>query len=158
MRVRDCTPEVCFIHCLEEAGESMFKKLVAAAISLTLLSGSLSSCGSEEASFCDAARSFEKSVREVDVERLASSLDEAFWNDLIATIDDLIESDSGQLRSELQVLREEVVAVDLRLAAVDYNLIAAALDPETAASYLAIAAALVLFAADELQAEINAAC
>jgi hypothetical protein len=136
----------------------MLKKIVVAGISLFLLGGSLSSCGSQEATFCDAARSFEASVREVDIERLASSLDEEFWSDLISTIDDLIESDSGELGSELQGLREEVVALDRRLGAVDYNLIAAALDPETAASYLAIAANLVLFAADQLQAEINAAC
>jgi len=131
---------------------------VAVGTVLALLIGALSSCASDEASFCDAARSFEQSVREIDVEQLATALNEEFWADLINTIDNLIESDSGQLKSELEVLRDEVVALDQRLAAVDYNLIAAALDPETAASYLAIAAALVLFAADQLQAEIDATC
>jgi len=133
-------------------------RAIAMVVAVALLSATVSSCGSEEASFCDAARSFERSVRELDVEQLVSSLDESFWNGLISTIDDLIESDSGQLKAELQTLREEVVALDERLAAVNYNLIAAALDPDTAASYLAIAAALALFAADQLQAEINAAC
>lgn len=149
---------VCLADECEKARKLVLHQVIAAGVAVLLASTTLISCGSDEASFCDSARRFEQSVRELDVEQLVSTLDKQFWADLLSTIDDLAESDSGELRSELQALREEVTALDQRLATVDYNLIAAALDPETATSYLAIAAALVLFAADQLQAEIDTTC
>lgn len=128
--------------------------IASAALSLSLLV----SCGSESASFCESARSFEKAVRELDVNELASSLDEKFWSSLLDTMDELIASEQGQMKTELEALRSELVSVIDRLEQVDYNLVMAALDPETATSYLAIAAALVLFVADTLQSEIETNC
>lgn len=136
----------------------MRRKLATVLMGLVVSTTILSSCGSEAASFCDSARSFEKAVRELDVNELASSLDEKFWSSLLDTMDELIASEQGQIRTELETLRSELTSVIDRLEQVDYNLIRAALDPETASSYLAIAAALVLFVADTLQNEIETNC
>jgi hypothetical protein len=73
-------------------------------------------------------------------------------------MDDLIASESGEMKAELKSLRSELSQFIDQLEAVDYNLLAAALDPETATSYLAVAAALVLFVADTLQSEIETNC
>jgi hypothetical protein len=136
----------------------MRRKLTTVLVGLILSATILSSCGSQAASFCDSARSFEKAVRELDVNELASSLDEKFWSSLLDTMDELIASEQGRIRTELETLRYQLASVVDRLEKVDYNLIRAALDPETATSYLAIAAALVLFVADSLQNEIKANC
>jgi hypothetical protein len=136
----------------------MRRKLTTVLVGLILSATILSSCGSQAASFCDSARSFEKAVRELDVKELASSLDEKFWSSLLDTMDELIASEQGRIRTELETLRSQLASVVDRLEKVDYNLIRAALDPETATSYLAIAAALVLFVADSLQNEIKANC
>jgi hypothetical protein len=136
----------------------MRRKLTTVLVGLILSATILSSCGSQAASFCDSARSFEKAVRELDVNELASSLDEKFWSSLLDTMDELIASEQGRIRTELETLRSQLASVVDRLEKVDYNLIRAALDPETATSYLAIAAALVLFVADSLQNEIKANC
>ncbi len=136
----------------------MRRKLTTVLVGLILSATILSSCGSQAASFCDSARSFEKAVRELDVNELASSLDEKFWSSLLDTMDELIASEQGRIWTELEALRSQLASVVDRLEKVDYNLIRAALDPETATSYLAIAAALVLFVADSLQNEIKANC
>mgnify|MGYP006292092575 FL=1 len=136
----------------------MRRKATAVMISVALSSSLLVSCGSESASFCESARSFEKAVRELNVNELASSLDEKFWSSLLDTMDELIASEQGQMKTELESLRSELVSVIDRLEQVDYNLVMAAVDPETATSYLAIAAALVLFVADTLQSEIQTNC
>jgi len=136
----------------------MRRKLTTVLVGLILSATILSSCGSQAASFCDSARSFEKAVRELDVNELASSLDEKFWSSLLDTMDELIASEQGRIWTVLEALRSQLASVVDRLEKVDYNLIRAALDPETATSYLAIAAALVLFVADSLQNEIKANC
>ena len=141
---------------IEEA--EMRRQLVMMLMGLVLPGTVLVSCSSDTASFCDSARNFEAAVRELDVNELASSLDEQFWSGLLETMDELIASEQGEMRTELESLRSELVSVIDRLEAVDYNLLAAALDPDTASSYLAIAAGLVVFVADTLQSEIETNC
>lgn len=143
---------------LNPRGASVRRRLATLIAGLSLPASLLVGCGPETASFCKAARDVEAAVRELDVDEVATALDEEFWSSLLKSMDDLIASESGEMKAELESLRSELSQFIDQLAAVDYNLLAAALDPETATSYLAVAAALVLFVADTLQSEIETNC
>ena len=143
---------------LNLGGISVRQRLATLITGLSLAASLLVGCGPETASFCEAARDVEAAVRELDVDEVATALDEEFWSSLLKSMDDLIASESGEMKAELESLRSELSQFIDQLEAVDYNLLAAALDPETATSYLAVAAALVLFVADTLQSEIETNC
>ena len=115
-------------------------------------------CGGEEKSFCESAREFQASIRQLDANEIAASLGPEFWDDLDQLLIDLGASEPEIVGPLADDLRVELAVLVRRLEANDYNVITAALDPESAEQFLLVASALATFAADELQTQISLNC
>ena len=115
-------------------------------------------CSGEEVAFCDIAREFQTSVRQLDASELATALGPELWAEVDRLLVDLAESQPELVGPVANDLRNELALLVERLEAYDYNVITAALDPEAAAQFFTVTAALVAFAADELQSQVDANC
>lgn len=115
-------------------------------------------CGGEEESFCETAREFQTSIRQLDANEIAASLGPQFWDDLDQLLIDLGASEPEIVGPLADDLRVELAVLVRRLEANDYNVITAALDPESAEQFLLVASSLAAFAADELQTQISLNC
>jgi hypothetical protein len=115
-------------------------------------------CSGEEMSFCETAREFQTSIRQLDANEIAASLGPQFWDDLDQLLIDLGASEPEIVGPLADDLRVELAVLVRRLEANDYNVITAALDPESAEQLLLVASSLAAFAADELQTQISLNC
>lgn len=89
---------------------------------------------------------------------LAKVFGSDFWKEVEILLGDFAESDSeviGPLATELQ---SDLAVLIERLESTDYDLLRAALDPEVAEQFFVVTAALIAFAAEEIQTEINRSC
>lgn len=130
----------------------------AALVGITLLSSVVTGCGDEELSFCDSAREFQTSIRQLDAVEIATSLGPEFWEDLDQLLANLAASEPEIVGPAASELRSELALFVDRLEAADYNAITAALDPQSAEQFFLVAAGLIAFAADELQSQVDANC
>lgn len=115
-------------------------------------------CSGDEASFCDTAREFQTSVRQLDASELATALGPEFWDGIDQMLADLAASEPELVGPVANDLRNELALLVERLEAYDYNVITTALDPEAAERFFMVTAAAVAFAADELQSQVDANC
>lgn len=115
-------------------------------------------CSGDGASFCDTAREFQTSVRQLDASELATALGPEFWDGIDQMLADLAASEPELVGPVANDLRNELALLVERLEAYDYNVITTALDPEAAEQFFMVTAAAVAFAADELQSQVDANC
>ena len=115
-------------------------------------------CGENQSSICESANEFQLAVDQIRIEKLSSSLDAEFWQDLDLLLGKIADSSSGEFDVPASQLRAELRRFIEKLEFYDYNLIVAALDPETAKLFITTADALLDFASGELRLAIDEQC
>jgi len=125
---------------------------------LLSLATATASCGSDEAAFCSSAQDLQTSVSQLELSDVTAALGAEFWGSVQTTVDDIVRSTSGDVREVAEILQVELNSLVERLESVDYDLAQIALSPSVAADLATVVAALIAFAANELQTEIDANC
>jgi len=131
---------------------------IAIIVALLSVATTTTSCGSDDASFCDSAQSLQTAVSQREREDVTAALGAEFWGAVQTTVDDMVRSTSGEFREVANILQQELDSLIDRLEAVDYDLVQIALSPSVAADLAILTASLIAFVANELQTEIDTSC
>jgi hypothetical protein len=131
---------------------------IAIIVALLSVATTTTSCGSDDASFCDSAQSLQTAVSQLELEDVTAALGAEFWGAVQTTVDDMVRSTSGEFREVANILQQELDSLIDRLEAVDYDLVQIALSPSVAADLAILTASLIAFVANELQTEIDTSC
>ena len=115
-------------------------------------------CGENQSSICESANEFQLAVDQIRIEKLSSSLDAEFWQDLDLLLGKIADSSSEEFGVPVSQLRAALRRFIDKLEFYDYNLVVAALDPETAKLFVTTADALLDFASGELRLAIDEQC
>ena len=115
-------------------------------------------CGENQSSICESANEFQLAVDQIRIEKLSSSLDAEFWQDLDQLLGKIADSNLREFGVPASQLRAELRRFIEKLEFYDYNLIVAAFDPETAKLFTTTADALLDFASGELRLAIDEQC
>ena len=118
----------------------------------------LTGCGENQSSICESANEFQLAVDQIRIEKLSSSLDAEFWQDLDQLLGKIADSSSEEFGVPVSQLRAALRRFIDKLEFYDYNLVVAALDPETAKLFITTADALLDFASGELRLAIDEQC
>ena len=118
----------------------------------------MTGCGENQSSICESANEFQLAVDQIRIEKLSSSLDAEFWQDLDQLLGKIADSSSEEFGVPVSQLRAALRRFIDKLEFYDYNLVVAALDPETAKLFITTADALLDFASGELRLAIDEQC